>query len=63
MKSAHKCPACNKPVTDKNNIWKPFCCERCKLIDLGAWLSGRNSIPGEGISPENYDTNIKKTRH
>ena len=30
--------------------WRPFCTERCKLIDLGAWGSERNVIPGEPVS-------------
>ncbi|NIR02507.1 MAG: DNA gyrase inhibitor YacG, partial [Gemmatimonadales bacterium] len=29
----------------------PFCCERCKLIDLGAWLDGKYVIPGEPVTP------------
>jgi hypothetical protein len=28
---------------------RPFCSERCRLIDLGAWLSGDRAIPGEPI--------------
>jgi endogenous inhibitor of DNA gyrase (YacG/DUF329 family) len=27
--------------------WRPFCSERCKLIDLGDWASERHVIPGE----------------
>jgi len=27
--------------------WRPFCSERCKLVDLGAWASGDRAIPGE----------------
>jgi endogenous inhibitor of DNA gyrase (YacG/DUF329 family) len=34
--------------------FRPFCSERCRLIDLGAWLSGQRSIPGESVpAPEN----------
>ena len=34
-----KCPICDKPVaTDAANF--PFCCDRCKKIDLGNWLNG-----------------------
>jgi endogenous inhibitor of DNA gyrase (YacG/DUF329 family) len=29
--------------------WRPFCSERCKLIDLGAWISEERSIPGEEL--------------
>jgi hypothetical protein len=29
--------------------FRPFCSERCKLIDLGAWVSEQRAIPGEEI--------------
>jgi len=32
-----KCPKCKKEVLWDNNKWRPFCSERCKMIDLGAW--------------------------
>ncbi len=50
-----KCPACAKPVEwSGESIWRPFCSERCKLIDLGAWADGSYSVPGkEQVLPEN----------
>ncbi len=30
-----------------SNAFRPFCSERCRLIDLGAWLEERHAIPGE----------------
>lgn len=50
------CPTCNKPVkwNEKSN-WKPFCSERCKLIDLGAWADESYSIAGESVMPESLD--------
>lgn len=33
------CPRCKKITTWLNNPSRPFCCERCKLIDLGAWAN------------------------
>lgn len=45
-----KCPTCARPI-----LWnadfpeRPFCSERCRLIDLGAWLSGERAIPGEPV--------------
>jgi len=43
-----KCPTCAAPVewTDEAR-WRPFCSERCKLIDLGSWFDESNRIPGE----------------
>ncbi|MCU7906826.1 MAG: DNA gyrase inhibitor YacG, partial [Candidatus Thiodiazotropha sp. (ex Epidulcina cf. delphinae)] len=33
------CPACGKPVIwSAASKWRPFCSERCRLIDLGDWL-------------------------
>lgn len=31
----------------ESNPFRPFCSDRCRLIDLGAWLSEQRSIPGE----------------
>ena len=44
------CPTCKKPVewSDKNP-YRPFCCERCKLIDLGEWASDSYVIRDQGI--------------
>lgn len=46
------CPICDKPVpwTDEY-VAKPFCSERCKLIDLGEWASDTRAIPGEPTDP------------
>ncbi|WP_297528569.1 DNA gyrase inhibitor YacG [Thiohalobacter sp.] len=41
------CPTCGQPARwHADNPWRPFCCERCKLIDLGEWLSEKHCIPG-----------------
>ena len=32
-----KCPECKKEAPWDNNEWRPFCSERCKMIDLGSW--------------------------
>jgi len=40
------CPNCGKNVLwTPENAWRPFCSERCKLIDLGAWASERYRVP------------------
>ena len=34
------CPQCGTSVTwDIANPYRPFCSERCKMIDLGAWAT------------------------
>ena len=42
------CPTCGRPVVwDDSSPWRPFCSERCRLIDLGEWLDEGHRIPGE----------------
>jgi hypothetical protein len=42
------CPTCKKPVDwTPQQKWRPFCSERCRLIDLGEWLTEERRIPGE----------------
>jgi endogenous inhibitor of DNA gyrase (YacG/DUF329 family) len=34
------CPTCGKEhVWDTGNRFRPFCSERCKMIDLGKWAN------------------------
>jgi endogenous inhibitor of DNA gyrase (YacG/DUF329 family) len=41
-----KCPTCGKLIEwSTENRWRPFCCERCQLIDLGAWADESHRIP------------------
>jgi len=52
------CPICKNTTTWEENPWRPFCSERCKLIDLGKWVSDEYKIPVkseeeiEGIAEE-----------
>jgi endogenous inhibitor of DNA gyrase (YacG/DUF329 family) len=42
------CPACQKQaIWSADNPSRPFCSERCKLIDLGDWAAERWAIPSE----------------
>lgn len=50
------CPTCKKSTAwSPDNQYRPFCCERCKLIDLGAWASEEHNIPGEPITPHSSE--------
>ena len=41
-----RCPICSKPVEwTPESKWRPFCSERCKLIDFGAWANESYRIP------------------
>ncbi len=42
-----KCPTCQRSIEWAGAPYRPFCSERCRLIDLGGWLSERHAIPGE----------------
>jgi uncharacterized protein len=46
-----KCPTCRKETEWENNPHRPFCSDRCRLIDLGAWTQERYRIPGEQFKP------------
>jgi len=53
-----KCPTCNKEVEYAGNPYRPFCSERCKLIDLGKWAGGEHRIPtNERPSEEIHGSN------
>jgi len=43
-----RCPQCGAAVEwSPASRWRPFCSERCKLIDLGAWASEAYRVPAE----------------
>ena len=49
-----KCPTCKRPVAwTPEQVFKPFCCEHCRLIDLGEWVMEEKRIPGESLELEN----------
>lgn len=46
------CPTCGRPVlvqADQRPQQFPFCGERCRTRDLGAWFAGRYAIPGQDV--------------
>lgn len=51
------CPICKKKTTWEENPWRPFCSERCKLIDLGKWVSDEYKIEGEKKEEEKEEKN------
>ncbi len=41
------CPTCEKEVIwSKENQYRPFCSQRCQMIDLGEWASEQKYIAG-----------------
>jgi len=48
-----RCANCDRETTlDASNPWRPFCSERCKLLDLASWLDGEYVIPGRPTDGE-----------
>jgi endogenous inhibitor of DNA gyrase (YacG/DUF329 family) len=47
-----KCPTCKKETDYSANPYRPFCSERCKLIDLGKWAGGEFRVPTNERPPE-----------
>ena len=53
MSTTVQCPTCDRVVQwNASSPWRPFCSERCKLIDLGAWASEQHAIPGNELEAE-----------
>lgn len=41
-----RCPTCGgDSIFAPSNQWRPFCSERCRQIDLGAWASESFAVP------------------
>jgi endogenous inhibitor of DNA gyrase (YacG/DUF329 family) len=45
-----KCPHCGKETEYTGNEFRPFCSERCKLLDFGAWADEEFRLPSETAS-------------
>jgi endogenous inhibitor of DNA gyrase (YacG/DUF329 family) len=52
-----KCPRCGKEVEYEGNEFRPFCSERCKMLDFGAWADEDYTRPAEntGLSDEDWE--------
>ena len=46
MSAIAKCPMCGREVPEEARF-KPFCTERCRLLDLGNWLDERYVVPAK----------------
>ncbi|KAF0207661.1 MAG: hypothetical protein FD167_5481 [bacterium] len=61
-----KCPICGQETTWQNNPTRPFCSEKCQMLDLGKWATEGYSISGNPLpeldkdaSLANFDREIK----
>ena len=58
-----QCPTCGADVEWIDAFpFRPFCSERCRLIDLGAWAEERHKIPGSPLDEEDAADDPAKTR-
>ena len=53
-----KCPYCGRQTEYEGNEFRPFCSERCKLLDFGAWADEEYTLPTE--ASELSDEDIEK---
>jgi uncharacterized protein len=59
-----ECPTCGAPVEwSEKSPNRPFCSDRCKLIDLGAWASEEHAIPGNELEDELFSDDIPPRQH
>lgn len=64
MNKTVKCPTCGKEVVwDTSSKWRPFCSERCRLIDLGDWASESHRIPDDEIQTDEFLDQHKNNSH
>jgi endogenous inhibitor of DNA gyrase (YacG/DUF329 family) len=53
------CPHCKKPIKWEGNPFRPFCSERCRMIDLGKWAAEDYRIPGKRADEEEMEKGIR----
>ncbi len=54
------CPACGTPVEwSPINQFRPFCSDRCRLIDLGEWFSEERCIAGDEQTPSEHTARLQ----
>ena len=52
------CPTCGAPAEWENNPDRPFCSERCRLLDLGAWVDERYVVETDGAEDDGASSSI-----
>ncbi|BBP81462.1 MULTISPECIES: DNA gyrase inhibitor YacG [Pseudomonas] len=59
-----ECPTCGAPVEwGPQSPSRPFCSERCKLIDLGAWAAEEHAIPGDIQEDDLFSSDLPERGH
>ena len=68
-----KCANCGKQTVWEGNEFRPFCSERCRMIDFGAWIDEEYRVPDQQSAvhdnaeanfdfPEDEDADFKNMR-
>ena len=52
-----QCPVCKKDTVWEGNPYRPFCSERCSLIEIGKWADGKYSVEAEEGKEEREEGN------
>lgn len=53
-----KCPQCGTETQFESNEFRPFCSERCKLLDFGAWADEKYALQSESAELSEEDINV-----
>ena len=50
-----RCPTCKRSAeASPGNPYRPFCSERCQMIDLGTWVEERYTVPGAAVDDHEH---------
>jgi endogenous inhibitor of DNA gyrase (YacG/DUF329 family) len=56
-----RCPTCQRELVWSEQFpWRPFCSERCRMVDLGAWFAEERRIAGDEGSDESSAESLAK---
>ncbi len=59
MKRKIKCPRCRSLTEWEGNDSRPFCSEKCRLVDLGQWANEEYTIAGEKAPQHDRDAELE----
>jgi len=55
-----RCPICKKSADPTPaNRYRPFCSERCRMVDLGTWAGEDYRVPGAGVEDREHPDDLK----
>jgi len=56
-----RCPICKNPADlTPANRFRPFCSERCQMVDLGTWAGEGYRVPGAAVEDREHPDDLKK---